>query len=189
MNDVFKEYIMAKVALSEEQFALIEASARPRKLRKRQYLLQEGNSCHQYAFIKKGLMRIFSIDEKGEEHVIRFAKENWWIADCESLYMGTPSQYNIDAIEDAELLLFEKTAMDMLTEQLPAFGTMFKNMITRGSVTFQNRIHEFITGTSIQKYDNFVNRYPDFALRVPQAMIASYLGIKPETLSRLRNRN
>jgi CRP-like cAMP-binding protein len=174
--------------VSEDEFALIESVARPKRLRKHQYLLQEGDICHHYCFITKGLMRAYSVDDKDNEHIVRFAKEDWWIADCESLYMGTPGKFNIDAIEDSELLLFEKTAIDMLMEKLPAFSKMVNNMMKKCSITFQNRIHEAIISTSKHKYHSFVERYPDFASRVPQAMIASYLGIQPETLSRLRNK-
>ena len=189
MFDIFKAYVIRHVDVSDDEFALIESVARPKKLRKRQYLLQEGDICHHHCFIAKGLMRIYSVDDKGNEHVIRFAKEDWWIADCESLYLGTPSKLNIDAIEDSEFLLFEQTTIDMLTEKLPAFGKMIRKMINRCSVTSQTRIHEAITSTSTQKYHSFIKRYPDFALRVPQAMVASYLGIKPETLSRLRSKH
>lgn len=189
MFEIFKAYVIRHAMVSEDEFALIESVAFTKKLRKRQYLLQEGNICHHYCFITKGLMRVYSVDDKGNEYVIRFARENWWIADCESLYMGTPSKLNIDAIEDSELLLFEKTAINMLMEKVPAFGNMMTNMMRKSSVTTQNRIHEAITSRSTQKYDSFIKRYPDFALRVPQAMIASYLGIKPETLSRLRSKH
>lgn len=185
----FREYLIRHGVVNEDDQAQVEAIAQPRKLRKRQYLLQEGNICHQHCFIAKGLLREYSVDEKGNEHVIRFAKENWWIADCESLYQGTVSKLNIDAIEDTEVLLFEKEDIDRLIETIPAFGRMFNNMMRNASVNTQARIHEAITSTSTQKYLSFVHRYPDFVLRVPQAMIASYLGITPETLSRLRSKH
>jgi CRP-like cAMP-binding protein len=186
MFEAFKTYILHYINLSEDDLALIESVARPKKLRKRQYLLQEGDVSHHHYFIVKGLLREYSVDEKGEEHVFRFAKENEWIADCESLYIGTPSKYNIDAIEDTELLVLEKEDKAMLMEKLPAFGKLINDLKNKYSAVSQNRIHESITHNSAQKYDNFVNEYPEYALRVPQAMIASYLGIKPETLSRLR---
>lgn len=188
MFDVFKAYILRHASLSDEEFALIESVARVKKLRKRQYLLQEGDVCKYHCFITKGLMRTYSIDAKGNEHITRFAKEQWWISDRESLLTGAPSRFNIDAIEDTEMLLWSKTDMDILMEKLPAFSKMVNDILNKSFITSQNRIHEAISSTAEEKYQNFVQKYADFALRVPQAMIASYLGIKPETLSRLRNK-
>lgn len=188
MFQVFKAYVLRHATVSEEEFALLESVAKPKKLRKRQYLLQEGDICHHHCFITKGMLRTYAVDDKGNEHIIRFAMEDWWISDRESLMSGNPSKFNIDAIEDAEVLLFEKTAMDTLMEKLPAFKKMISEILDKSFITSQNRIHEAISSTAEEKYHNFVQRYPAFALRVPQAMIASYLGIKPETLSRLRNK-
>lgn len=119
--------------------------------------------------------------------MLRFANENCWISDCESLYRGTPSKFCIDAIEDSEVLLIENEAKNMLIEKIPAFAKMVTIMKNESSITFQDRIHEAITCNSRQKYQSFIKHYPDIALRVPQTMIASYLGIKPETLSRVRS--
>ncbi|PTR01694.1 CRP-like cAMP-binding protein [Mucilaginibacter yixingensis] len=188
MFEVFKAYVLRHATVSEEEFALLEAVAKLKKLRKRQYLLQEGDVCRHHCFITKGLLRTYAVDDKGNEHIIRFAMEDWWISDRESLMSGNPSKFNIDAIEDAEVLLFEKASMDMLMEKLPAFKKMISEILDKSFITSQNRIHEAISSTAEEKYQNFVQRYPAFALRAPQAMIASYLGIKPETLSRLRNK-
>jgi CRP-like cAMP-binding protein len=186
--EVFRDYVTRHTQLSEADFAALEAAAHPKKLRKHQYLLQEGDVSRYHCFITKGLLRTYSVDEKGNEHVIRFAMENWWISDRESLLTGQPSKFNIDAIEDSEVLLFDKPAMLMLTESIPAFGKMVTDVLDKSFITSQNRIHEAISSNAEEKYNTFVQRYPAFALRVPQSMIASYLGIKPETLSRLRNK-
>lgn len=187
MLEIFKAYVKRHAEFNEDELSLIESVARFKKLRKHQYLLQEGDISRYHCFVAKGILRAYSVDEKDNEYVLRFAKENGWISDCESLYMGTPSKFNIDAIEDSEVLLFENDAKDMLIEKLPAFAKMVNIMKNESSITFQSRIHESITNTSRQKYQSFVKRFPDLARRVPQAMIASYLGIKPETLSRLRH--
>jgi CRP-like cAMP-binding protein len=184
----FRAYVSRHVVLTEGEFELLESFARPKKLRKRQYLLQEGDVCRYNCFITSGLMRMYSVDEKGDEHIIRFAAENWWISDRESLLTRTASKFNIDAIEDTDVLLFEKSSMDLIMNKVPKFGKMVNDMLDKSFITFQNRLNEVISNTAETKYSNFVQRYPDFSLRVPQAMIASYLGIKPETLSRLRNK-
>jgi CRP-like cAMP-binding protein len=188
MFEVFKAYVSQKAAVSDEEFAAIEKVARVKKLRKKQYLLQEGDVCRDHCFITDGLLRTYSVDDKGKEHMLRFAKKDWWISDRESLLTGQPSRFNIDAIEDSTVLLFEKKQMDELVEKLPGFNRMINDILNKSFITSQNRIHEAISNTSEEKYHHFVSSYPDFALRVPQAMIASYLGIAPETLSRLRSK-
>jgi len=185
---VFRDYVSRHTQLSEADFALLESGAHPKKFRKHQYLLQEGDVCRYHCFITKGLLRTYAVDDKGNEHVIRFAMENWWISDRESLLTEQPSKFNIDAIEDSEVLLFDKPTMQMLTDSIPAFGKMVTGVLDKSFITSQTRIHEAISSTAEEKYNTFVQRYPGFALRAPQSMIASYLGIKPETLSRLRNK-
>lgn len=188
MFQVFKKYITEWSDFSDSELALIESVVRFKKLRKHQYLLQEGDICHYHYFVTKGLLRTYSTDEKGNDYTLRFASENGWISDCESLYMGTPSHFNIDAIENSEVILFESGAKELLMEKVPSFGKMINNIRNKNIINFQNRIHEAITSNSEQKYHNFVVNYPEFALRVPQHMVASYLGIKPETLSRIRSK-
>ena len=187
MFEVFKAYVRRQTTISDEELAILESHAKFKKLRKKQYLLQEGDICRYHCFIASGLMRTYSVDGKGNEHIIRFATKDWWISDRESLLFGVPSKFNIDAIEESELILFDKDEMKVAMETVPVFGQLVTDILNKSFVINQNRIHEVISSTAEEKYQNFVKRYPDFALRVPQAMIASYLGITPETLSRLRN--
>jgi len=186
MFEILKEYISQKTILTEAEYAQIEAVCIYKKLRKRQYLLQEGDVWKYNAFITKGLMRFYSVDESGRENIVSFAKENWWTGDRASLLTGEPSKNNIDAIEDTELILITKTNFDKLCQEIPALNDMVNAIINKSFITSQNRIHAAIAFTAEQKYLDFVKKYPDLLLRVPQAMIASYLGITPETLSRVR---
>lgn len=188
MFEIFRAYLLSHAELSEADLILMEETARFKRIRKRQYLLQEGDVCRHNCFVINGLLRTFSVDEKGNEHVIRFAAENWWISDRESLMSEQPSKFNIDAIEDTSVLLFTKNATEMLMEKIPAFGKMINDMLSKSLISSQNRIHEVISHSAEENYLNFIKRFPDFAMRVPQGMIASYLGIKPETLSRLRGK-
>ncbi|WP_426580826.1 Crp/Fnr family transcriptional regulator [Mucilaginibacter sp. R-33] len=186
MFEQFKEYIGQKATLTEADYAEIEAVCIFKKLRKKQYLLQEGDVWKYNAFITKGLVRFYSVDESGRENIVSFAKENWWTGDRASLLTGEPSKNNIDAIEDTELILITKTNFDRLCRDIPAFNDMVNAILNKSFITSQNRIHSAIAFTAEQKYLDFVQKYPDLSLRVPQAMIASYLGITPETLSRVR---
>ncbi|MGF7073551.1 Crp/Fnr family transcriptional regulator [Mucilaginibacter sp. 3215] len=186
MFEQFKEYIGQKATLTEADYAKIEAVCIFKKLRKKQYLLQEGDVWKYNAFITKGLVRFYSVDENGRENIVSFAKENWWTGDRASLLTSEPSKNNIDAIEDTELILITKTNFDRLCRDIPAFNDMVNAILNKSFITSQNRIHSAIAFTAEQKYLDFVQKYPDLSLRVPQAMIASYLGITPETLSRVR---
>ncbi len=157
-------------------------------MRKKQYLLQEGDTWKYNAFVLHGLLRTYSIDNKGIEHVLSFAMEEWWIGDREALLSGKPSRFYIDAIEDSQVLLFEKEKFDTICKEIPAFGEMVNTIIQHSFIASQNRINISISASAEERYENFIHDYPSFAARVPQSMIASYLGVTRETLSRTRNK-
>jgi CRP-like cAMP-binding protein len=185
--EIFRKYIEGRISLTEEQYGRLQALCIIKKLRKKQYLLQEGDTWKYHAFITKGCMRTYSIDEKGLEHIIYFGIENWWIGDKESLMFNQPSKYNIDAVEDSEVVLFTDSNFNLACKEIPAFNDMINNILQRSFANSQSRIQAAISYTAEEKYLNFLNKYPGFATRIPQSMIASYLGITPETLSRVRN--
>lgn len=186
--EIFRDYLDSKISLSEEQHEWIRCNSCVKKLRKKQYLLQEGDHWKHNAFVTKGLIRTYSVDEKGFEHVIAFAMENWWCGDREALLSGQKSRFNIDAIEQSELVLIEKEKFDAFCKEIPAFNDMVNTIIQRSFIASQNRILDSICFSVQEKYENFVRKYPSFAVRIPQNMIASYLGITRETLSRVRHR-
>ena len=187
MNEVFKRYLDSKIQLSEADIAKIATISIVKKLRKWQYLLQADDIWKYNAFVTRGCLRTYTVDEKGGEHIIAFAIENWWAGDRESLLSGEPSRFNIDAIEDTEVILIARNDFDRLCKEIPTFDKMVGEILGRSFISAQNRIHAAISYTAEQKYLNFIARHPDFATRIPQNMIASYLGITPETLSRVRN--
>jgi CRP-like cAMP-binding protein len=186
MIEVFKDYIRSKSNISEDDVNKIAAVAVVKKIRKRQYLLQAGDVWKYHAFVSSGCLRTYSVDEKDNEHIIAFSIENWWCGDRESLLSGEPARYNIDAIEDSEVVLFTHSNFETLCREIPAFDQMVNNILNKSFVTQQNRINAVLSYTAEEKYLNFVKKYPEFAQRVPQSMIASYLGMTPETLSRIR---
>ncbi len=186
MYEVFQKYLEEKSTLTPQESERVASFAIIKKLRKRQYLLQEGDIWKYDAFITQGCLRTYSVDEKGSEHINSFSIENWWTGDRESLMFQQPSRFNIDAIEDSELVLFTHENFELLCREIPAFNNMVNTILQRSFIAAQNRIQGSLTLTAEEKYLNFINKYPAFASRIPQTMIASYLGITPETLSRIR---
>ncbi|QEM02694.1 Crp/Fnr family transcriptional regulator [Mucilaginibacter rubeus] len=187
MIEVFKKYIREKSKVSEEDLDKIIAVCQVKRVRKRQYLLQEGDVWKFNAFVTKGCVRTYTLDDKGNEHIINFAVENWWTGDRESLASGEPSIFNIDALEDSEIVLITKPNFEMLCAQIPAFNDMVNGILQKSFIVAQNRIQTFISLSAEEKYLKFLEKFPHLVIRVPQGMIASYLGITPETLSRIRN--
>lgn len=186
MENFFK-YLSRNFDLSEADTALFNQVCRVKKLRRKQYLLQEGDIWRYNAFVSKGLLRTYAVDEKGIEHYIQFSPENWWAGDRESYIFEKPAKYNVDAYEEAEVVLIGKSDMEMLYEKIPAFNRFMRNLLERSFIVLRNRVHSNISFTAEEKYVEFLQTYPDLANRLPQHMIASYLGVAPETLSRIRN--
>ncbi len=186
MFDALRSHINRKVQLSESEFALATTFFIPKKLRKKQYLLQAGDVCKYLAFVSKGCLRSYSVDEKGEEHIVQFAIEDWWITDFKSFLTNEPADYNIDAVEDSELLLIDKASQDKLYKVIPKIEQYFRILLENSSTAAQKRISDFISASAEERYLNFLKTYPKLAQRVSQSQIASYLGIKPQSLSRIR---
>ena len=179
--------IREHIPLTNEELDICKTLFQPKKMRKKQYLLQEGDICKYTAFVEKGLLRSFTIDNKGGEHILQFALEGWWIADLYSFFTNEPSQYNIEALEDCELLLISKTSWDSLLEKVPALERYFRILLQNNLIATQRRLLGAMSETAEEKYLHLINAYPDCLQRVPQHMIASFLGITRETLSRIRS--
>ena len=189
MIDIFRKYLADKITLSDQEFELIESVIVFKKLRKRQYFLQEGDVCHFSAFVCKGLLRYYYVDKKGQEYIMQFAPENYWISDRESMASGMPSKYNIDAIEESVFLLLKKEDIEMIRKTIPAFNNFVNETLKKHVLVLQERIHVSISLCAEEKYSNFTSRYPAINNRVPLHMVASYLGVSAETLSRVRSQS
>lgn len=186
--DPLFEYIESKslLKLSDAEKELIHQAFKPRHLRKRQYLLQEGDVCKYMAFVVKGAGRMYTVNENNQETIIRLAIESWWLGDYESYNLQTPSLYHIEMVEDSDVLLITHENIQALIKAVPAVDLMIREIDRKGAIAAQKRIHSAISLSAKERYEQLTKTYPEFIRRFPQNMIASYLGISPETLSRIR---
>ena len=184
-EELFKN-IRRKIVITEKEEEICRSLFIPKKIRKRQYLLQQGDVSKYTTFVEKGLLRSYVIDDKGAEMIMQFAPEGWWIGDMYSSLTGEPAEYNIDAIEDTEALLLTNESHEKLLQEAPVFERFFRLLMQNHFIAMQRRLKGNIIDTAEEKYKNFIRLYPNIAQRVPQHNIASYLGITPESLSRIR---
>lgn len=189
MHESLRQYInnYTSSVISDEQFEIVAKAFTPKRFLKRQFLLQEGDICKYAAFIVRGAMRQYSV-VNGVENIVSFGVENWWMVDRESFIMLTPTKYNIDAIEDCDVLLVTYDKMQPLVESMPLIAKMTNQMDQRHSIAMQKRIHNAISLTAEERFLDLMQSHPAFLQRFPQNMIASYLGMTPESLSRIRKK-
>jgi CRP-like cAMP-binding protein len=174
--------------LTGDEIDLIQSCFIPKKFKKRQYLLQEGEVCKYTAFVIKGALRQYRVDDKGEEHIIKLFIENWWASDRESQTNKTPSIYFIDAWEDTQVLLVTPSDCANLIESIPTLMEWVRKLEVNSAIASQNRISAAISLSAEERYYDLEKTHPEFLQRFPKHIIASYLGVNRETLSRIRSR-
>jgi CRP-like cAMP-binding protein len=188
MYEVFFQTLQNKVPFTEAELAIVKTYLTPKKLRRKQYLLQEGDVCKFIAFVEKGSLRSYSVDDKGVERIIQFALEGWTISDLYSFLTAEPATYNIDALEESELVLISRAAHEELLKTLPKYETWIRLQVSGAYIAMQRRLTSIISLSLEDRYASFTSLYPEIVQRVPQHMIASYMGLTPETLSRVRKK-
>lgn len=174
--------------LTEVQFEVVQSVFTPKHLKKGEFLLREGEVSKYGAFVAKGCLRSYVVDNKGKEHIVQFAPENWWLTDLHSMVHNVPTLYFMDAIEPTDVLLIDAPGHQRLLETIPGYQASFQAGRQNHATAKDHRIIASLTATAEERYQNFLHTYPSIAQRVPQHMLASYLGISPETLSRIRKR-
>jgi|SRR5688572_3601306 len=182
------DYFARLIPLNKEENELVIQKFHPRLYRKKQYVLQEGDTCTQINFVVRGCLRMYKIDNKGGTHILQFAAENNWITDLGSFYSEKPSELTIDALEDTMVLKISHDDLITIYTQAPKFHRIFRVLIENSYVNLQKRLLQTISSTAEDRYQYFIDTYPHLVNRLPQTQIASFLGITPEFLSRLRNK-
>jgi CRP-like cAMP-binding protein len=182
--DSLKKYIPLSAAEEE----LIASKAQLRKVRKKQWLVTPGDYCKTEHFVNKGCFRSYYIDNDGHQHIVKFATEGWWITDIASVFAAKPATLYIEALEDGEVVYISKTNMDELFDEIPQLNKYFRLVYQKGLANTCDRIISTISSTAAEHYQQFIQQYANLEQRVPQYMIASYLGVTPEFLSKIKSR-
>jgi CRP-like cAMP-binding protein len=184
--DLLRAHLRRRVMLTGAEFARCASFFTSKKIRRKQFVLQEGEVCRHITFVNSGCLRAYTVDGNGEEHVIQFAIEDWWISDLHSFLSDKPATYNIDALEDSDVLLLEKEARDRMLESVPKLERFFRLLQEANYVASHRRIEDSLSASAEERYLNFLHMYPTLVQRLSQNQIASYLGITPQSLSRIR---
>ena len=182
------EYFNRLLPLNEEERSVLETDFKERKIKRRQFILQEGDVSKLNTFVVEGCFKMYMIDGNGKEHNLQFAIENWWIGDIGSFHTEQPSKLYIEAIENAVILQINKEDQLKLFVEYPKFNRIFRVITENALVSTQRRILQNISSTAEERYLDFMERYPHFFNRISNVQIASYLGVTPEFLSTIRKR-
>lgn len=181
-------YFQKVIPLNNEEKLLVIRLFKPRLYRKKQYVLQEGDVCNQFNFVVRGCLRMYKADDKGNIHIVQFASENGWLSNIGSFHERRPSELNIDALEDTMVLQISHGDLLLLYTNAPKFDRIFRVLTENSFVSLQKRLLQNISSTAEERYNSFLDTYSHLANRLPQTQVASFLGITPEFLSRLRSR-
>lgn len=176
------------ISLDEEEKVKFLSMLSSKKVRFRQYLLEEGDICHQSFFVNTGCLRAFSVDKNGVEHVLSFAPEGWWIADLYSLISQKPGNLFIEALKESEVLILTKDNQLKLYQDIPKFERLFRILAENALVASQQRLNDNLSLSAEERYENFCKKYPTLINTLPQKQIASYIGVTPEFFSKMKNR-
>ena len=188
MYEQINRYVNRCISLSKGELEYFHSLLQYKKVKKKSFLLRAGETCNFEAYIIKGCARVYCVDENGFEVNLLFAVEDWWISDLASFSQQQPAKLYIETLEDSELLLIDYASKEILFKKIPKFERLFRLMIQKAYETMMERLIANISKPAPQRYQEFVKKYPGIPQRVPQHLIAAYLGVSPEFLSKIRTR-
>lgn len=180
------QYLISNLNVDEQDILPLIENCTIKEVEKDEFLLRQNEHCKHTFFVEDGLLRQYAIDSKGKEHTISFAPENWFVSDRESTYFNKSSAYYIQALENSKVIMIDEKFINTLSEKIPEFVEFNNKLLHNHIRQLQNRIIMLLGASAEERYLQFIEMYPDILLRVPQIMVASYLGITPESLSRVR---
>lgn len=188
MTELLEKHISRCGHLSKDELALLFSVMTLQKIEAKTYLLREGEVCRFEAFVIKGCLRKYCIDEAGHEVNLQFAVEDWWISDLKSFTEETRSELFIQALEDCEIMTISHQDKEDMFRSIPALERIFRIMVQRSHNVLQERFVGVLTKPAEERYIDFIEKYPGLPHRIAQHHIASYLGMTPEFLSKVRKR-
>ena len=184
-TELLLEHISKHIQLTTEEETFLKSLLHSKKIKKKHFLLQEGEVNKTATFVTSGILRIYAIDKNGFEHILQFAPPGWWIGDMKSMLTQQPATLNIDAIEDAEVLLLNKEDLDKLYTTVPKFERFFRILAENSIASHQQRLVNNLSLSAVERYNNFCQLYPSLIQNLPQKQVASYIGVTPEFLSKM----
>lgn len=188
MTEILKQNIARHISISESEMEAFCDLFQSKQVKRKSFLLKEGEVCRFEGFVTKGMFRVYHIDKNAAEQILYFAIDDWWITDIDSFTNERPSQLFIEAIEDSEVLLISKKDKDFAYANLPQIEKLFRVMTQKTHVALQRRMIDNLGKTAEQRYAEFIEKYPELFRRLSNLQIAAYLGISHEFLSKIRNK-
>jgi CRP/FNR family transcriptional regulator len=181
-------HIQRFVSINDAEADLIRSKLTAKTVKKKDFLLMPGKVCRANYFVSKGLLRLYFINKKETEQITHFGLEGWWVTDFDSLETQKPSRFYIQALEDTEVMAWTTELQAELTQAIPQLETYFRKILQRAYAASQRRIEFMHNNSDEERYRNFSTMFPGFVQRVPQYMLASYLGFTPQFLSKIRGK-
>jgi CRP-like cAMP-binding protein len=186
MFEMLFDHLARFVQINEQEREILLAKLRYKKVSKKDFLLKQGQICTGNYFVLSGCIRLYSVTDNGTEQILQFAIPGWWISDYHSFQNNIPSAYTIQAVEDSEIAIITRSDADELFQQIPVLNNYFRLLMQRAYVAALRKMELLLVTSAEDRYFQFVNTYPEFVQRIPQYMLASFLGFTPEFLSMLR---
>lgn len=186
-HNLLLENIAKHIHLSGEEEEYIARLLKSKKIKRKQYLFQEGDIQKHVVFVTAGCLRSYSMDKNGFEHILQFAPPGWWIADMHSIITQQPGILYIDAVDDSEIILILKSNLEKLYEAIPKLERFFRILAENSLATYQHRLIDNLSLSAMERYNNFCRLYPSLIECLPQKQIAAYIGVTPEFLSKMLN--